>query len=163
MLTYTFTEDDVQAAHDEWGANCGPTALAFALQIPLDDVRDAIPGFDDKRYTSPTMMRQALEHLGRPFQVIRPADRSTMFQWSPSLVRVQWTGPWTAPNANPRWAYRHTHWIATYMVERQAAMLFDCNGGIRGFQSWQDEIVPLLTNYDRADGGWHPTHVWKLI
>ena len=77
-------------------------------------------------------------------------------------VRVQWTGPWTAPNANPRWAYRHTHWIATYMVERQAAMLFDCNGGIRGFKSWEAEIVPLLTDYDRADGGWYPTHVWKL-
>ena len=34
-LTYPFTESDSQRAFDEWGANCGPNALAFALQIPL--------------------------------------------------------------------------------------------------------------------------------
>lgn len=66
MLTYPFTEADAQRAYDEWGANCGPNALAFALQIPLEEVRDVIPQFDERRYTSPTMMRQAVEHLRQP-------------------------------------------------------------------------------------------------
>lgn len=161
-MMYPFTEDESQAAYDEWGANCGPNALAFALQIPLTEVRGKIPGFEAKRYTSPTMMKAALENLRAPFAVV-PPSRSAMFQWEPCLVRIQFCGPWTEPGANPKWAYRQTHWIATYMVERQAAMVFDCNGGIRGYQSWRNEILPLLTEATpRANGEWFPTHVWQV-
>jgi hypothetical protein len=161
-MNYPFTEEDAQRAYDEWGCNCGPTALAFALQIPLDAVRSLIPDFEERRYTSPTMMRMALENAGVLFTKCR-IDRSSMFQWEPCLVRIQWAGPWTDKGANPKWAYRQTHWIATYMVQRQAAMVFDVNGGVRGFQSWEKEIVPVLTDsVPRANGEWWPTDVWKL-
>lgn len=39
VMTYPFTEDEMYAAAREWGCNCGPSALAFALQVPLDRVR----------------------------------------------------------------------------------------------------------------------------
>ncbi len=113
------------------------------------------------------MMKAGLASLGHTVTAYSGPDGlpnvGTMFGRKPSLVRIQWSGPWTAPGANAKWAYRQTHWIATYFVEGQAAMVFDCNGGIRGFTSWQQEIVPALTAmYPRADGGWFPTHVWRL-
>lgn len=170
MPTYTFTEDEARAAYDAWGCNCGPSALAFALQCSLDKVRPLIPDFEAKRYTSPTMMRTALETVGRNFIDVRPKPRTAgggldiepMFCHLMSLVRIQWTGPWTAPNANPKWAYRQTHWIATW-TERNVALIFDINGGVRGPQSWEEEIVPMiLEGIPRADGSWYPTHIWRL-
>lgn len=58
-IDYPFTEEELEAAADEWGCNCGPSALAFALQKPLEEVRYAIPDFEQKGYTSPTMIRIA--------------------------------------------------------------------------------------------------------
>lgn len=63
-MKYPFTEAEFKAASDAWGCNCGPSALAFATQKSLEAARHAIPGFEAKRYTSPTMMRDALAFLG---------------------------------------------------------------------------------------------------
>jgi hypothetical protein len=167
-ITYPFTEQEMTAASQEWGCNCGPSALAFALQKPLNAARHAIPGFDQKRYTSPMMMKAALAFLDREFVAVKaphrvPQDVEPVFAGPMSLVRVQWTGPWTAPGANPKWAYRQTHWIAAW-AERGVPLVFDCNGGIRGFTSWESEIVPLILKlYPRADGGWFFTNVWRLL
>lgn len=60
MLVMPFTQDEFYAAYEEWGCNCGPSALAFILQQPLDYIRDKIPDFEKKKFTSPTMMRQAI-------------------------------------------------------------------------------------------------------
>lgn len=177
---YPFTEEESQAAYDCWGANCGPNSLAFALQVKLEAVRHAIPGFEEKLYTSPTMMKAALANLKTPFVPILSPNKdgilepAAMFHETISLVRIQWTGPWTKPGANAKWAYRQTHWIATWATREAGDFLelkrttiglfvFDCNGGICSFKSWQEEIVPALTAaYPRADGGWFPTHVWRI-
>ena len=71
MFTYPFTEQEMQAAYDEWNCNCGPSELAFALQIGLDDVRGKIPDFEAKGYTSPTMMKAGLANLGRTVTAFR--------------------------------------------------------------------------------------------
>ncbi len=168
MPTYTFTEEEARTAHNEWGCNCGPSALAFALQVSLDTVRPLLSGFDAKKYTNPTMMKRALEIKGRRFSNVRPPSIDRMFdehefQGRLALVRIQWTGPWTAPDVrNQRWSYRQTHWITTW-TERSVPLIFDCNGGIQDLNSWEQKIVPLLTGaIERADGGWYPTHVWRL-
>jgi hypothetical protein len=110
-----------------------------------------------------------LAFFKRGYSVVRPPkyikgtpnDVEPMFHDAPSLVRVQWTGPWTEPGASPKWAYRQTHWIATWR-ERGVPLVFDCNSGITGI-SWIDSIVPQLTKlYPRADGEWFPTHIWRL-
>lgn len=165
-LTYPFTEAEAKRAADEWGCNCGPSALAFALQVKLEAVRGAIPGFDEKRYTSPTMMKAAILNMGFDMKpmFVKPPSRDGMFQRVVSLVRIQWTGPWTAAGANPRWAYRQTHWIATWLAVDGSSQLFDVNGGARSLASWEELVVPALTAlYNRADGGWYPTHVWRLF
>jgi hypothetical protein len=168
MLNYPFTEEDSSKAYLEWGANCGPNALAFALQIPLEKVRGLIPDFEAKRYTSPTMMKKAIANAGRTF-VSNPADIANMFRISHggtvNLTRIQWAGPWTQPGANPKWAYRQTHWIATWGENSGPCRewVFDVNGGVMCFVVWKQAIVPILTAAtSRADGGWFPTHVWQL-
>lgn len=175
-MKYPFNEEQFKLANAQWGCNCGPSALAFALQVPLESVRPAIPEFDRRRYTSPTMMKQALANLQTsytaadvrelnhellcvPFDAIK-FDYSNLFHDQPSLVRVQFCGPWTKPGSNPKWAYRQTHWIATWR-ELWDWMVFDCNGGVRLFESWQSDILPHLTP-PRGDGGWFPTHCWTI-
>lgn len=171
-MIYPFTQQEMEAANAEWGCNCGPSALAFALQKPIAAVRHAIPKFDERRYTSPTMMQAGLAFFRQAYRVIRPPtfvagrpnDVETLCDEPCSLVRIQWCGPWTAPGANPKWAYRQTHWIATWK-ERGVPLVFDCNGGIRALVSWIDEIVPVLSSHavtPRANGEWFPTHIWRL-
>ena len=160
ILTYPFSEADSCRAAKEWGANCGPNSLAFALQIPLEAVKGRIPDFDERRYTSPTMMRSALAGLRRVFVDIRSKNIDDMFSSIPALVRIQWCGPWTEPGANPRWAYRQTHWICCYMAG-DLRCVFDCNGGTMRFNEWQSEIVPLLIP-PRGNGQWFPTHIWRV-
>jgi len=171
MLTYPFTEQDAQKAYDDWGANCGPNALAFAMGLHIDKVKGLIRGFDSRGYTSPTMMRQALNDLGTRYisvNVLKPepphyADIESMFDERAALVRIQWEGPWTEPGANPKWAYRQTHWVATWLNDN-TAFVFDVNGGVRTLESWEKEIVPLLVEHTpRATGGWFPTHIWRIV
>lgn len=171
--SYPFTEDDAREAFENWGCNCGPAALAFALQTTLDRVRDAIPLFDERRYTSPTMMHEALLALNQAVYPVRsPAlfmhkinrevGRANMFRGPMSLVRIQWEGPWIVDNKPQRWAARQTHWIATWVDEYR--FVFDINGGIQRFELWDRDTVPLIiASVKRASGGWYPANVWQLI
>lgn len=157
-----FTETDMMLAAAEWGCNCGPAALAFFLQIGLDEVRGKIPGFEQRLYTNPTMMRHGLAAFGKR---IRDSDSSLvaeMFDDQPALCRIQWCGPWTNPGANAKWAYRHTHWVVSW-IESGFNMIFDCNGGVQKFEQWDREIVPLLTSQTpRADGRYYPANIWRI-
>jgi hypothetical protein len=170
MPNLTFTEEEAREAQREWGCNCGPAALAFALQVKLGAVRHAIPEFDGRRYTSPTMMAQGLAYFGRTFRALRNPSRGgkvqpsidAMFSGPLSLVRIQWTGPWTKFGSNARWAARQTHWVASW-AERGVPLVFDVNCGIASYGSWEYDVVPQLTaRYPRADGGWYAANVWRL-
>lgn len=173
-ITYPFTEDEVRVAHDEWGLNCGPAALAFACQVKLQAAKVAIPLFQERGYTNPTMMREALEFLGRRFIPIATRNQrrtypsgylsnvDAMFAGPMSLVRIQWTGPWIIDGKPARWAAQQTHWIATW-AERGVPLVFDINGGIQGFGKWEAEIVPaIVATIKRADGDWYPVNIWRL-
>ena len=179
--TYSFTEEEARRASDEWGFNCGPAALAAMLDLKPDDVRSAIPDFDAKRYTNPTMMAAALRSLGVSHhdcastetwaiagqligRSLRPGTESFP-QYG--LARIQWEGRWTEPGVPIVARYRKTHWIGTMVVWRgkdRFLRLFDVNGGWMSFEKWEDEIVPALTAlYKGASGKWHVTHRWQLI
>jgi hypothetical protein len=167
-----FTEDEARAANEAWGCNCGPAALAFVLQSQLSVIRYSIPNFEERRYTSPTMMRAALRHWRVEFMEIRAGLKAAgvnnanavaaMFAGPMTLVRIQWTGPWIVDGKPQRWAGRQTHWIATW-AERGVPLVFDVNGGIQGFGKWESEIVPLIVaQVNRADGGWFSANIWRL-
>jgi hypothetical protein len=86
-----------------------------------------------------------------------------MFSGPMALVRIQWTGPWIINGKPQKWAARQTHWIAAW-AERGVPLVFDVNCGIQGFLQWEHETVPRITEtVDRADGGWFPMNVWRLI
>jgi hypothetical protein len=152
---YSYTEAELDKAVSEWGCNCGPGALATMLGVKPDDVRAHIPGFDQKRYTNPTMMAAALRSLGVEFHECRHPTNA--------LCRIQWGGKWTAPGVPPRVAYRYTHWIGV-LTCTTGTWVFDVNSGWTREEDWEKEVVPLLTSmYKGADGKWWPTHRWQLF
>lgn len=168
---YTFTQDELRSAAEAWGCNCGPSALAFALQTTLEEVRPAIPEFETRGYTAPNMMRQALANLGRRVEIVRNPSGGrnrgfgidTMFAGPMSLVRIQWTGPWTADGKTAKWAARQTHWIACWHDDGPK-FVFDCNSGITSFGWWESNTVNAITKtIPRADGDWYPANVWRLV
>lgn len=162
----TFDLDQARAAWDDWGFNCGPGALAAITGSTLEQVREAIEGFEHKKYTSPTMMKNGIDNLGWKVAIDERDGSPESLAKAPvhGLVRIQWTGPWTEPGMNPRWAYRQTHWIATRKVGdvEPELWVFDINGGLMDPLEWRKDVVPLLIP-DRGDGKWFGTHFWQLV
>lgn len=154
-----FSVEDADRAHDEWGANCGPGALAAIMDMTLDEVKPIMlaVGFEGRLYTNPTMMNAALRIVARPWRKIGA-------NWPDyGLVRVQWEGPWTQPGVPMAARYRYTHWIG-HMRGRSSRGVFDINcmnngTGWCALADWERVIAPLLSaNHPRATGGWHVTH-----
>lgn len=154
--TTSFTADDADRAHIEWGANCGPGALAAVMGVTLDQVRPHLADFDRKHYTNPLMMYAALKSLRAQWSKSKSWPRR-------GLVRVQWEGPWTAPGVPMRARYRHTHWIGSRRHDGQQ-WIFDINcmqvGGWVVLQEWHGQVVPWLLSRieSKADGTYHTTH-----
>jgi hypothetical protein len=158
-----FTELDADAAHEEWGCNCGPTALAAIMRMTLDDVRPHLGDFEKRRYLNPTMMQQALVRIGARFRVVElpPRDRGLAFP-AYGLARIQFDGPWMSKGANPKWRYMHTHWVG---AERSSASvhIFDVNAlengtGWTSLYDWSSRVAPqLIASHERATGSWHVT------
>lgn len=155
-----FTLDQAQAAADEWGANCGPGAIAAVCGLTLDALRPHLGNFEGKRYTNPTLMLDTLKRLSVRYRKVEKIERL-------GLVRIQWEGPWTKPGVPIRARYRHTHWIGK-RVHEGATWVFDinaiCVGGWIPFAEWSDQLVPWLLKecQPRADGKWHPTHCLEI-
>lgn len=170
MAELRFDEADAQRAYDEWGANCGPGAIAAVLDLTLDEVRPHLVGFSSKQYTNPTMMWAALNALGASWRLVGkdhpiPGHRS----WPKyGLARVQWEGPWTRPGVPPRVAYGHTHWIGVNARNPSNIGIFDINcisaGGWISQADWASILVPWLLKECEpgADGGWHLTHAVEI-
>jgi hypothetical protein len=155
-LRIAFTQEDAERAHREWGANCGPCALASTLGCSLDDLRPHLGCFESKGFMSPTMMKQAIIAAGyRHYETAYAAPIH-------GLLRVQWEGPWMKPGVPARVAYGFTHWIAAKLINGES-WIFDVNGGWRTRESWDREIAPIIAaSIKRADGGWHFTHRWEV-
>jgi protein gp37 len=56
-----FSAADVERANAEWGANCGPAAIAAIMGMTLDEVRPHLGDFESKHYTNPTLMFAVLD------------------------------------------------------------------------------------------------------
>lgn len=168
---YSFTAAEANDAHDRWGCNCGPTALAAMLGLEPDDVLPHLPKFAERRYTNPSMMQAALRTLGVPYrEADDAADRENLnaggfpiLRWpNYGLVRIQWEGPWLKPGVPAAAAYYHTHWVGA-ITGPDGTMIFDCNGGWFTPAQWEIDVVKVITaETKRATGGWHPTHRWEL-
>ena len=162
-LPAAFDVDAAQRAADEWGANCGPGAIAAILGKTLDEIRPHLGDFERKRYTNPTLMFETLKRLGVTWK-----KRELVWPHH-GLVRVQWEGPWTAPGVPMAARYRHTHWIGAQRFGRAAEIwVFDinciCVGGWVPFEEWSGQVVPWLLKEcePKASGAWHFTHCIEI-
>lgn len=157
-----------ERAQAEWGANCGPGALAAMFHLTLDEVRPHMGDFERKGYTNPTMMISALESLGARFHARALATNVNFLDWpSYGLARIQWEGPWSNA-ANPRWGYRYSHWVGAARINGEIGV-FDINcinngSGWVSLHVWQTVVVPwiLIECVPRASGGWHITHAIEV-
>lgn len=158
-----FTEADAHRAYDEWGANCGPGAVAAITGLTLDELRPHVGSFIDKRYTNPTLMWEILDRIGARWKPTRKPRTWPDY----GLARIQWEGPWTAPGVPPRVAYRHTHWVAAWR-RGDSVGIFDINamssGGWISATDWAETLVPWLLSeaVPKADGRWHITHAAEI-
>lgn len=165
MTVLRFTLADMERANDEWGCNCGPSALAAVTGRTLDEIRPLMGDFERKRYTNPTLMFASLQRTGLDWDRIE--GMPTL-----GLLRIQWEGPWTEPGVPQRARYRHTHWIGIQQPLHAAMLdqihtnagIFDCNamnsGGWISFKDWATSLVPWLLEQcePKANGRWHVTH-----
>lgn len=167
-----FTAEDAGRAHDEWGANCGPGAIAAICSLTLDELRPHMGDFEGKRYTNPTLMWQVLNSVGARFKV-RAGQFGAADLPSYGMARVQWEGPWTQPGVPMRARYRHTHWIGAAKRPTCGAGtvtgIFDINAIANGsgwcaLQDWESILVPWILEecVPRANGRWHFTHVVEV-
>lgn len=159
-----FTMADAERAHDEWGANCGPGALAVVAGLSLDELRPHLGNFESKRYTNPKLMFETLLRLGLKWQSIKPADWPVF-----GLVRVQWHGPWMEPFVPLRARYRYTHWVAAARRNGDVGV-FDINCMNNGvgwvsLAEWSRVIAPHLIKHaaPRGNGKWSLTHAVEIL
>jgi len=181
MIPLRFTAADLDAAHQAWGCNCGPGAIAAMLGLTLDEVRPFLGDFESKRYTNPTLMWSILAALRVPHTRTVAADNDAAVRpveaqpWPGyGLCRIQWHGPWTRPGVPLQARYRHTHWIGVQRgrTNPRHVGIFDINArcepdgelGWTPASAWAESVVPWLLErcVPRASGGWHITHVVTL-
>lgn len=158
-----FTLADAERAHDEWGANCGPGAIAAVAGMTLEELRPHMGDFESKRYTNPTLMWRVLRSLGIQWNC-RGDERRPARVWPEyGLARVQWEGPWMDPGVPVMARYRRTHWVGS-RTNGGEHQIFDINcmyvGGWVPLLEWSDKVVPWLLRecQPKADGRWHVTH-----
>lgn len=161
-----YTPADVDAAHDAWKANCGPTALAALLGMELAAVRPAFPWFPERPWSSPSQIMQAIvsargEQNATRLSVDRYAGARGEVTRLPSfgLATIQIDGPW-CQLSNPRVAYRYTHLVASQKVDGEV-WVYDVNAGPDERPGawgpsgwWAQHIMPLLVQGKKGATGW---------
>lgn len=165
MARTKFSKEDADRAHDEWGANCGPGALAAILNMTLDEIRPHMGDFERKRYTNPTLMFDALKSVGAKWSSLTPGRTVAKPGWPIyGLARIQWEGPWTEPGVPMRARYRYTHWVGVVTKTPDNIGIYDINcmnngSGWCALEDWVSIMAPhLIAQYPRANGKWHITH-----
>lgn len=162
-----FTPADADRAYDEWGCNCGPSAIAAICNLTLDEVRPHMGDFETKHYANPTLMLDTLNRLYFA-KLLRAWTRAQATWPQYGLVRIQWEGPWTKPGVPARARYRHTHWVGAGR-HRGRIGIFDINAmsngsGWTALENWECVMVPYILKecVPKADGKWHITHAIEV-
>ena len=139
----------IDAANDAWGCNCGPSALAAALDIDAPDVRAAVCENGKFRgYMGVLAMRKAIPLVGSiRHEWSRPDSSVVNTIDAPAIVLIQFGGPWMR---DPRAAAKHRHFVAH---RNDPVDLSNCKG-----QGWTfDANNPT----ERGATIWIPTAWWS--
>lgn len=161
MAITTFYEPpDVDEAHEAWGANCGPCALAAILRRTVESVHPLFADFARRKYVNPTHMKAALDMAGARWQPTPGAHLNGDTLAAHGLSFIQFDGPWCQPGAPVTVAYRQTHWVAS-----ASGWVYDANGG--GWLTragWEEDVMPfLLEHVPKSTGWWVRTGIEVLL
>jgi len=152
---------DLLAENETWKANCGPSALAAVLGVPLREVRASFPSFPAKPWTTPTSMAAALVAQGVRHRVQQGMPRGSVH----GVAFVQLRGTWDS--APERAQYRHTHWVGLHRTGG-ALSVYDCNAGAAGgwlsADAWKAQVLAeLLARHRGASGKWAVRVVLEVL
>lgn len=103
-----FVPWDIEVAHINFGANCGPAAFAAVTQREVCRVMQYFPHFPERCWTNLTQMVRAFGDAGYTTRVEKCAAPSR------GVALVQWLGPWTEKQFFSRWSLFHTHWVGIH-------------------------------------------------
>lgn len=146
-------------ALDEWGANCGPAALAAALgRSKIADVREAVSeGGKFRGYMSITNMKAAIPRAGGRITASWSKPRNAALATTggePIIVCIQWGGRWINV---PRVAAQFRHFIVYRhgFVGTTGPWVFDINApnGWMPADQWKANIVPMFLRETAKEGG----------
>ena len=164
-ISLKYTWQDSEKAFIEWGANCGPHAIAAITGLTLDEVREHIGDYETKFYTNPKLMYSSLDSIGVKWTKIK--DKSWP-NWG--LVRIQFEGPWTDPEAHWSARQRHTHWVGSFRDKKNRLWVFDfntfdCVDGWISFEEWSESLIPWLIEQCEPESyvSWYITHSIEII
>lgn len=170
-----YTPTDMDDANIEWRANCGPGALAALLGLQVMDVRPRFPHFPEKARTNLTQMQEAMGRSRRetpvPPKELAPTGPFPRIERA-AMVQIQWTGRWTTPAANPRYAYldalKNSHWCAARMTEH-GLWVYDVNfdgpvsGGWMPVATWERDIATMFVKEKKSRTGWYARELLHLV
>jgi len=152
-MQLAFNADDSQRAHADWGANCGPHALAAACGKSLEAIHKVIPQF--RGWMGPTEIEAALKALH--ITARKTPNLNTKTPCNAGISRIQWHGPWLNPGSKD--AYKHTHWIAGRNYGIYDTLYPEKTGMWIPLAEWR----PLIENHVRLHfAGWHITHWYQF-
>lgn len=150
-----FTREQSLVAHQTWGANCGPHAIATACNVPLERLEQTLHPFPG--WMGPSQMEKALLKVGRKY--IRSTNLYTK-NIQPGISRIQFHGPWLKPNRPPAEAYKHTHWVTCRKGHVHDTIFEDALATWIPISEWR-ERMELFAEKEYA--GWHITHWYRIL
>ena len=162
-----YTPTDTHAAHDAWGANCGPGAIAAAFGVEVGAVRAAV----SKRgrfagYMGVADVQRACAELGRAItrSSSKPGEIEAWPRDETHLAMIAVDGPW---RHDPHAAARRRHLVAVRRhVWFEAALpelwkIYDVNAGAGewiGSKPWARWVMDRLAAdqriYPGSTGRW---------
>jgi hypothetical protein len=149
-LSMPWSPPDTHEAYAEWGANCGPAALAALSGLLVNATRRWFPSYPGRAWTNPSQMRAAIDAAGLRYEVPKLGPKEFPAY---GFCFIQWEGPWLSPGVPIGAAYRNTHWVATCLAGQR---VYDVNAGEWiGRDEWEEDVVPhIVAHTPRATGGW---------
>jgi hypothetical protein len=140
-----FTEAESIDAEGDWGAACGPQAIAAAINEPLEHVRENLPaGF--RGSMSPTQVKRTLDAFAIVYRQVKELQDQKLRN---GLGYVQWDGRWVMSKFRQE-RYHYTHWIAA-----RNGWVFDLNAIQFGWlyeADWRMDISRFVK--DEGYKGW---------
>lgn len=155
-----YVPPDTYQAYLDWGATCGPAALAAILACRVMSLKKVMQPY--RGYTTFGAMRLALKKLDVPYHVLRNDFKLTLgfagVSYAGRLSMIQWGGSWLQPGVHVGAALSRTHWVA---VVEDPVRIYDVNAGSAGtgcwvtLQDWMTVIAPSIMETIRGcDGTW---------